>query len=119
MRYMLLIYGCEGPESEPISEAKREAVRDYFELLAKRGVLIAGEPLRAPEKARTVRVREGEALVTDGPFAETVEQLGGYFLLDCEDDDEAMELASRCPMAAEGSVEVRPILDLPYAVRAR
>ncbi|MBO0875898.1 MAG: YciI family protein [Pseudonocardia sp.] len=120
MRYMLLIYGCDRPEIDSSAgEAKRAAVRDYFELLEKRGVLLSGEPLRDQATATTVRVRGGEAMVTDGPFAETVEQLGGYFLLDCEDEAEAVELATRCPMAAEGSVEVRPIMEIPYAVPAR
>lgn len=119
MRYMLLIYGCQRPEADSAAgEAKREAVRDYFELLEKRGVLIAGEPLRDTATATTVRVRRGEAMVTDGPFAETVEQLGGYFMLDCQDEAEAVELAARCPMAAEGSVEVRPIMEISYGVPA-
>jgi hypothetical protein len=119
MRYMLLIYGCERPEFDsPPGETKAAAVRDYFELLEKRGVLIAGEPLHGARTATTVQVRGGEAMITDGPFAETVEQLGGYFLLDCEDEAEAVELATRCPMAAEGSVEVRQIMQIPYSAPA-
>jgi hypothetical protein len=63
--------------------------------------------------ATTIRVRDGDAVTTDGPFAETREQLAGYYLLDCRDLDEALELAARCPLAAEGSIEVRPVRRVP------
>lgn len=113
MRYLLLIYGCERPEEASAAEAKRAAVQAYYQHLRERGVFLAADPLCETDTATTVRIRDGETLITDGPFAETVEQLGGYFLVDCRDATEAVELAARCPMAAEGSVEVRPILELP------
>lgn len=113
MRYMLLIYGCaRHPEDSPEAVAKRAAVAEYAELCRRRGAFRGADPLHTVDTATTVRVRDGETLITDGPFAETREWLAGYFLLDCRDLDEALELAARCPMAAEGSVEVRPILEV-------
>jgi hypothetical protein len=113
MRYMLLVYGCERPEvGTPEREAKVAAVRAFRQRCAADGVLLAVDPLHTTETATTVRVRDGEALVTDGPFAETAEQLGGYFILDCKDLDEALSYAALCPLAAEGSVEVRPIMEV-------
>jgi hypothetical protein len=114
MRYMLLIYGCERylPGTEDY-QTKVDAVREFTRHCRDRGVLLGADPLHPTDTATTVRVRQDEVLVTDGPFAETAEHLGGYFLLDCRDLDEALELAARCPMAAEGSVEVRPIMELP------
>src|SRR6516162_5112916 len=77
-----------------------------------RGVLQGGERLRPTSDATTVRVREGETLTTDGPFAETKEQLGGYFVVDCKDLDEAIMAAAKIPGARTGSVEVRPIWEM-------
>lgn len=116
MRYMLLIYGCEryDPDSAAYAD-KLAAVAAFTQRCQEDGVLLAADPLHTTDTATTVRVRDGEALVTDGPFAETAEQLGGYFVLDCHDLDEALRYAARCPMAAEGSVEVRPILEVPPA----
>ncbi|WP_158891877.1 YciI family protein [Amycolatopsis anabasis] len=112
MRYMLLVYGCaRHPEGSAELDAKRTAVAEFEELCEERGVFLAADPLHGTETATTVRVRDGETMVVDGPFAETREQLGGYYLLDCRDLDEAMELAARCPMAAEGSIEIRPVLE--------
>jgi hypothetical protein len=74
-------------------------------------VLLGGEGLQPTSTATTVRVRDGEALTTDGPFAETREQLGGYYLLDCKDLDDAISWAAKIPGAADGSVEVRPVMD--------
>ena len=76
------------------------------------GVLQGGERLRLTSDATTVRVRNGETLTTDGPFAETKEQLAGYFLVDCKDLDEAIEVAARIPGAKDGSIEVRPIWEM-------
>jgi hypothetical protein len=113
MRYMLLIYGCERPEQgSPEREAKVAAVRAFTARCQADGVFLAADPLRTTDTATTVRVRDGDALVTDGPFAETAEQLGGYYVLECTDLDEAMKYAALCPMAAEGAVEVRPILEV-------
>lgn len=118
MRYMLLVYGCERPEAgTPERAAKVAAVQAFTQRCAADGVLLAADPLHTTATATTVRVRDGEALVTDGPFAETAEQLGGYFVLECRDLDEALAYAARCPMAAEGSVEVRPIMEVPMLDR--
>lgn len=114
MDYMLLIYGCG--RADPNGEAPPEkvtAVNAFIEECRARGVYRASSPLRDASTATTVAVRGGEVLMTDGPFAETREQLGGFFLLACRDLDEALELAGRCPMAAEGSIEVRPVLPVP------
>lgn len=114
MRYMFLIYDCEqhapgGAEAA----AQRDAVNSFIDLCIERGVYRGGDPLHTAEAATTVRVRDGETLITDGPFAETREQLGGYFVLDCRDMDEALDLAACCPFAAQGRVEVRPIREVP------
>ena len=114
MRYMLLIYGCQRPEEgSPERASKVGEIKAFAEECRRRGVYRGGDPLFTVETATTVRVREGESLVTDGPFAETYEQLGGYFMVECE-REEALELAALCPMAADGSVEVRPVIDVPW-----
>ena len=118
MRYMLLIYGCvRYPPGAADRERKAAAVNAFVEMCAARGVLEAYDPLQAADTAETVRVREDDTLVIDGPYAETREQLGGYFILDVRDRAEAVELARACPFAAEGAVEVRPIMDVPDLVR--
>jgi hypothetical protein len=103
MRYMLLIYGCNREEL-----GAYDRVNLYVKELQSRGVFVAADPLQM--SGATVRVRSDETLVTDGPFAETHEQLGGYFIVDCADLDAAVSLAALCPLAEVGSVEVRPIL---------
>lgn len=110
MRYMLLIYGCHRDDLDSYDQ-----VNAYVKDLVSRGVFRAAAPLHLPDTATTVRVRSDETLITDGPFAETHEQLGGYFILDCEDLDEAIELAALCPMARLGSVEIRPILETTFS----
>jgi len=82
-----------------------------FGWMADQGIEVDGLELDDPRKARVVRVRDGETLVSDGPFAETKEQLGGYFLADCKDLDQAIELAQRIPVVNTGSVEIRPIAE--------
>jgi hypothetical protein len=84
--------------------------------MATAGVLVDSSPLMPPETARTVRVRDGEVLLTDGPFAEIKEHLGGYYVLDCDDIDEAARWAATIPSAKYGSVEVRPLMvvDAPH-----
>jgi hypothetical protein len=112
MRYLLLIYLDE----QVLSEAEREEC--YLEStqlaheLDVRGQYLAAAPLYPVSTATSVRVREGKKLVTDGPFAETREQLGGYFLVDAENLDEALSVASRIPGARKGTVEVRPVMEL-------
>lgn len=113
MRYMLLLYVTDRPEPNgPDAPAARAAIMAFHQECRERGVLVAAEPLHRPDAATTIRVRDGQTLSTDGPFAETTEWLGGYFVLDCANRDEALELAARCPTAQAGSVEVRPILEL-------
>lgn len=112
MRYMMLVY----LEEKELAEAERQAC--YAEStqlthdLNARGQFLAAAPLHPVSTATTVRIREGKRLVTDGPFAETREQLGGYFLIDAKDLDEALAIAARIPAARFGSVEVRPIVEL-------
>ena len=112
MRYMLLIYTKE-TESSP--EEMRQAAAAHGEIMAetaRRGILRGAEPLEPSGTATTVRVQNGKAVMTDGPFAETKEQLAGYYILDCADLDEALEWAAKIPTSCgggEGCVEVRPI----------
>ena len=108
MQYMLLIYEAPGqwPEDE-----QDQMMRDYFaytEELRESGAYVAGDALHPTDTAKSVQVREGETIVTDGPFAELREQIAGYFILECGSFDEALELAARIPGAAHGAVEVRP-----------
>jgi hypothetical protein len=113
MRYMLLLYVPDRPEpGGPDSAAAREAMVVFHRECTDRGVLVGAAPLQRPETATTVRIRDGEALNIDGPYAETTEWLGGYFIVDCDDLDEALELAAKCPTARNGSVEVRPIMEV-------
>jgi hypothetical protein len=91
-------------------ELRRETL-DYVDDLQKRGQLIAAHPLRSATTASTLRIRNGELSVTDGPFAETKEQIGGYFLIEARDADEAVRIASRWPSARLGTIEVRQIED--------
>ena len=116
MRYALLIYTEENPArewTEKERQAEEAAYGEFSKEVANRGVMQGGEPLQATNTATTVRVRDGEVLTTDGPFAETKEVLGGFYLLDCKDLDEAIGFAAKIPGAAHGSIEVRPIMELP------
>ncbi|MDX1944952.1 MAG: YciI family protein [Pirellulaceae bacterium] len=113
MKYMLLIYMAE----DAMNEAEREqCFGDSTKLcheLAARQQFVAASPLLPVATASSLRVREGKRLVTDGPFAETREQLGGYFLIDVKNLDEALAIAARIPAAKKGTVEVRPVMELP------
>jgi hypothetical protein len=114
MRYLLLIYGPQWDPTQMTPEQVQESMEewtDYTADLLKRGVSEGGEALESVETATTVRVRDGETLTTDGPFAETKEVLGGYYLLNCKDLDEAIEVAGACPGARTGSIELRPITE--------
>jgi hypothetical protein len=82
---------------------------DYTQFLKDKGYHIAGDALHPTSDATTVRVRDGKAITTDGPFAETKEQLGGYYLVDCKDLDEAIEASARMPVGPHGTVEIRPV----------
>jgi len=111
VQYLLLIYGSEERWEALTPEEERAVYARYGELereLAARGGLTGGAELRPAATATTVRVRDGETLVTDGPFAETREQLGGFFQVECESLEEALEIARRIPAAEDGAVEVRP-----------
>ena len=113
MRYALLICGDESADaalSPAEGEARFAEYMKFGEEMGQRGVLTGGERLRPTTDATTVRVRDGETLVTDGPFAETREQLGGFYFVDATDLDEALKLAARIPSARYGSIEVRPIM---------
>jgi hypothetical protein len=112
MRYMLLLYQPDEMRREPGapgSEASLAAHAAFMADCSHRRALLATGVLARGDTATSVRVRDGETLITDGPFAETRECLAGFYMLDCGDLDEALELAARCPAAAEGTVEVRPL----------
>jgi len=117
MRYMLLIYSQE--DSSVTNQELAEVAAKHASLLeesARRGVLRAADPLAPSATATTVRVEDGKVLVTDGPFAETKEQLAGYYILDCRDLDEAVEWAAKIPTSCQGApgyVEVRPLREMP------
>ncbi|RSM90634.1 hypothetical protein DMH04_04005 [Kibdelosporangium aridum] len=114
MKYMLLIYNCDRPApTDPGFDEALARVNAFVEECRRRGTFVSGHPLLPEKTARTVSVRDGKPLVTDGPFTETHEHLGGYYILDCRDFDEALELAALCPMAAVGSIEVRPVAEVP------
>jgi len=116
MNYLLLIYADETERdalSAADSEAMHAAYRAFTESIAASGVLRAGDALQPVAMATTVRVRGGDVVVTDGPFAETKEQLGGYYLIECADLDAAIEIAARVPGALQGSIEIRPVMSLP------
>lgn len=117
MRYMMLIYteekenGLTREQAEQLTSAHRAVMQET----ARKGILHGAEPLGPPATATTVRVQSGKALITDGPFAETKEQLAGYYILDCENLDEAIEWAAKIPTACqggEGCVEIRPLRGL-------
>ncbi|MGA9752729.1 MAG: YciI family protein [Acidobacteriota bacterium] len=111
MDYLLLIYEDEKRIAEGFPAAEREEYRAFNKEFEK--AIRDGKRLAPTNAAATVRVREGRRLVTDGPFAETREQLGGYFLIDANDLDEAIGVAGRIPGARKGTVEVRPVLEIP------
>ena len=114
MKYMLLIYNCVRPEpSDPGFADALARVNAFADECRRRSVFVAGYPLYPEHTATTVSVRDGRTLITDGPFAETHEHLGGIYIFDCHSLDEALELAALCPMAEQGSIEVRPIVGVP------
>jgi len=114
MHYLLLIYQDEVAHAQWSQEqvaVEYQAYNVYTEAAAKSGALLSGDALMPTNTATTVRVRNGKTLTTDGPFAETKEQLGGYYLMNCKDLDEAIALAAKIPAAADGSIEIRPIME--------
>jgi hypothetical protein len=118
MRYMFLVYSRELPETPEVSALTAAAARQHRSLMddaASRGVLRAADPLTPTATATTVRAADGHLLITDGPFAETKEQLAGYYILECQDLDEAIDWAKRMPTTCHGgagAVEIRPIRDV-------
>jgi hypothetical protein len=115
MRYLLLIYTEESDTPPPpdVQQAEMDAYARVTREIHERGLYQAGEALAPTSTATTVRVRDGQTLTTDGPFAETKEALGGFYLIDAADLDEATDIAAKIPAAWRGSVEIRPIWELP------
>jgi hypothetical protein len=115
MRYILMICTDESTVAAMSPEEGSAMMAEYEtfgEEMGRRGVLQGGERLRPTTDATTVQVRDGEVLTSDGPFAETKEQVGGYYVVECKDLDEAIEIAAKIPGARVGTIEVRPIWDL-------
>lgn len=114
MNYMLLIYSNEKADAEVPEEKQREVFGQwmaYTEDMKKAGAYVAGDALQPTATATSVRLRNGERITTDGPFAETKEQLGGYYIVDVKNLDEALAWATKCPGAQNGCVEVRPVMN--------
>ena len=113
MQYMLLIYGADdvGPQfGTPKFEPYMQAYRDIDKRFRDDGVFLAGEALQGVETATSVRTRDGKTETMDGPFAETKERLGGFYILDCKDLDAALKYAAMIPTAEHGTIEVRPVM---------
>ena len=118
-QYMLLIYDEETQWASATEEDTARMMQEYYaytDSLTQRGALKEGAPLDPISTAKTVRVRDGQALVVDGPFAETKEQLGGFYMVECDTFDQAVEAAKMCPGAKYGSVEVRPVMQITTRV---
>ena len=113
MKYMLLVYGDEQASDEAEKEQCYQESAQMAHRIRSTGQYLAAAPLHPVSTATSVRVRDGKRLVTDGPFAETREQLGGYFIIDVRDLDEAIDIAGRLPGARLGTVEIRPIMEIP------
>lgn len=114
MRYMLLYYG-EEPTEQPSQDEVDTEMAEWFaydDAVKSAGVHVGGDALQPSDTATTVRLKGDERIVTDGPFAETREVLGGFDVIDVPDLDTALDWAARCPVAKYGTVEVRPIMDL-------
>lgn len=115
MRYMLLIYASEEAYARMTQEERTALMQGHYTFsndVQRRGLLTGGEPLQPTSTATTVRIRNGKTLITDGPFAETKEQLAGAYILNCKDLDEAIDLAARIPDAMFGSIEIRPVMKI-------
>jgi hypothetical protein len=113
MRYLILIY--ENEATTPQDESEFQKWIEYTTRLRESGAWLGGEALQPTATATTVRVKNGKMVTTDGPFAETKEQLGGYYMVDCKNLDEALKWAAQIPSAGRGPVEVRPIMEFPQA----
>lgn len=113
MKYMLLIYSAESSWTDTERHKCMVESMGICKELEAEGKWIAASPLHSVETATSVRVRDGVRQITDGPFAETAEQLGGYYIIDVENLDEAVAIAARIPPSKKGTVEIRPLMDLP------
>jgi len=116
MKYICLIYSDESANAKPGTPEFGEVMTAYGafgQLINEKGVHVAGEPLEHTNTATSVRVRDGETHLTDGPFAETKEQLGGFYILDCANLEEALGYAAKIPSATHGTIEVRPLMSIP------
>lgn len=112
MQYMMLIYSDETAEASMTEEelgAMMAQYSDFTREVRERGAFVYGEPLQPTATATTVRLREGRVMPQDGPYAETKEQLGGFYILECADLDEAITLAAKIPAAQHGAIEIRPV----------
>jgi hypothetical protein len=121
MQYMLLIYDDESQWDTWSEEDSKAFMADYFtytDELRSAGALVAGEALQPTATAKTVHVRDDQRFVTDGPFAETKEQLGGFYLIDVESEDEALDWAAKIPSSRYGRIEVRPLMQIPAPAEA-
>ena len=115
MQYMLLIHDDPTAWAGMSEEQVNAVMGEYFAYSAairEEGILVSGNPLKGRDEARTVRMRDGKRLVADGPFAETKELIGGYYVVDCETEDQALDAAARIPSARFGAIEVRPIAQM-------
>jgi hypothetical protein len=99
--------------SQEDMQKQYQAYQDLTDEMRSSGVYVAGEGVKPVETARTVRVRDGEVTSTDGPFIETKEQLGGFYVIECQDENEAIRWAAKVPAAATGAIDVRPVIDYP------
>ena len=114
MKYLALLFGDETTGPEPETEEFGLLLKQYGEFHAKHSAeILGGEALFPTMSATTLQVRNGETTTTDGPFVEMKEALGGYYVLDCDNIDEAIQIASDIPAAKDGSIELRPIMELP------
>jgi hypothetical protein len=113
MKYMLLIYSDERGWTEEARDHCYAQSQDLIREIRSDGKYLGAAPLHPTSTATSVRVRDGKRLVTDGPFAETKEQLGGFYLIDAEDLDDAIAIAARIPPARVGTIEIRPVVELP------
>jgi hypothetical protein len=115
MRYLLMFWVDESAEATADDDAAMMiAVKSWVEEMSERGVRVSGGPLRSAAEAKIVRVHDGELLVSDGPFAETKEQIGGYDVIECTDLDAAVQIAAGHPLARTAQIEVRPYWDAPW-----
>jgi hypothetical protein len=114
MKYLLLLFGDESSwenAGEEELQAEMAAFEEYDRQVREAGVVVASEGLQPTSTATTMRMVSGERVLTDGPFAETKEQLGGFYVLECKDLDDALQWAERCPASKDGSIEIRPVMD--------